>query len=105
MVQAALDDEDVLAAIEEGKFPAIGDGAFRGPFELSDEAGREVYSFDAPEAEALQSDQTVFAAPKKFDNFGVTRPLKDAQKRDAPDILLQFHLGSPATQVGVVPRG
>ena len=56
MVQAALNDEDVFAAIGEGKFSAIGDGAFRGAFELREEAWREVHAFDAGKAEALKGD-------------------------------------------------
>ncbi len=39
MVEAALDDEDVLAAIGVGKLTAIGDDTLRRAFELSDEAG------------------------------------------------------------------
>src|SRR5260370_18684467 len=90
MVQAALDDEDVFAAIGEGKFPAICDGAFRGAFELSDEAWREVYSFDAGEAKTIESDQAISAAAKKFDDFGIARPLPSAQSSEARGKLLQF---------------
>src|SRR5260370_36071237 len=90
MVQAGLDDEDVFAAIGEGKFPAICDGAFRGAFELSDEAWREVYSFDAGEAKTIESDQAISAAAKKFDDFGIARPLPSAQSSEARGKLLQF---------------
>jgi hypothetical protein len=40
MVQAALDDEDVLGASGERKFAAIGDNAFRWPAILSNQPGR-----------------------------------------------------------------
>ena len=103
MVQAALNDENVPAAIGEGKFPAIGDGAFRGAFELSDEAGRQVYSFDAREAEAIESDQAVSAAAKKFDNFGVTRPLRSTESSEARDKFLNFLFWSFETQVRGFP--
>jgi len=56
MVQAALNDEDVLAAIGERKLAAISKRAFRGALELREEAGREVYALDPREAEALESD-------------------------------------------------
>lgn len=71
MMEATLDDEDVLAAIGEGKSAAIGDRAFGGAFELREEAGREVDAFDAGETEPLECDQTVSAAAKEFDNFRV----------------------------------
>ena len=103
MVQAALNDENVPAAIGEGKFPAIGDGAFRGAFELSDEAGREVHSFDTGEAEAIESDQAVSAAAKKFDNFGIARPLRSAESSEARDKLLNFMLRRFETQVRGFP--
>jgi hypothetical protein len=77
-VQAALDDEDILAAIGEGKSPAIGDCAFRRPFELRKQTGRQVHAFELGETETLESDQTISAAAKKFDNFGVARPLRSA---------------------------
>jgi hypothetical protein len=78
MMQAALDDEDILAAIGEGKFPAIRDRAFRRAFELRKQPGREVHAFELGETETLESDQTISAAAKKFDNFGVARPLRSA---------------------------
>ena len=103
MVQAALDDEDVLAAIGEGEFPAIGDGAFRRAFELSDEAWREVYSFDAREAKTIESDQAVSTAAKKFDNFGIARPLRSAESSETRDKLLNFLFRSFETQISGFP--
>ncbi len=87
MVQAALDDEDVLAAIGEGKPPTIGDRALRRAFELRKQPGGQVHAFEPGEAEPLQSDQTVSAAAKEFDNFSVARPLRSAQPGEAPDKL------------------
>jgi len=78
MMQAALDDEDILAAIGEGKSPAIRDRAFRRAFELRQEPGREVHAFEPGETETLESDQTISAPAKKLDNFGVARPLRSA---------------------------
>ena len=83
MVQAALNDEDVLAAIGEGKFAAISNRAFRGAFELRDQTRREVHAFDARESETLERNQTVSAAAKKFDNFRVARPVARAQTIEA----------------------
>src|SRR5438552_14706424 len=90
MVQAALNDEDVLAAISEGKFAAIGEDAFGGAFELREQPRREVHTFDAREAEALKSDQAVPAAAKKFDNFGAARPLAGAKAIEPRNELLDF---------------
>src|SRR5258708_209732 len=104
MVQAALDDEDVLAARGERKFSAIRDGAFRGAFELRDEARGKVYAFDASEAEAIKSDQTVAAAAKQFDDFGIARPLRSAESSEAGDKLLNFLLRRFATQISRFPR-
>ena len=56
MMQAALDDEDVLAAIGEGKPPAIGDRALRRAFELRKQPGGQVHTFEPGEAEPLQGD-------------------------------------------------
>jgi len=56
MVQTALNDEDILAAIGEGKPTAISDRAFRGAFELRQQPGREVHAFYASETETLQCD-------------------------------------------------
>jgi len=103
MVQAALDDEDVLAAIGKGKFPAIGDGAFRRAFELRKQPGREVHAFEPGEAEPLQGDQTVSATAKEFDNFGVAPPLRSAQPCEAPDKLPNLLFRRFETQVRGFP--
>ena len=104
MVQAPLHDKDVFAAIRERKFAAIGDGAFRGTFELREQTGREVHAFDASETEALEGNQTVSAAAKKFDNFGVAPPVARAQAIEPRDKFLNFLLGRFETQVGGFPR-
>ncbi len=103
MVQAALDDEDVLAAIGKGKFPAIRDRAFRRAFELRKEPGRQVHAFEPGEAETLQSDQPVSAPAKKFDDFGVAGPLRSAQAIEARDKLLNFLFRRFESQVGGFP--
>jgi hypothetical protein len=103
MVQAALDDENVLAAIGEGKLAAIGDGAFGRALELRDEAGREVDAFDASEAEALKSDQPVAATAKELDDFSVAPPLRSAETIEARDKFLNLLLGSFETQIGGFP--
>src|SRR5713226_6910404 len=90
MVQTALDNEDVLAAIREWKLTAIDDNTSCRPAILGDQAGRQIHAFDAGETEALEGDQTVSAAAKKFDNFGVARPLRRVQSSEAPDKLLNF---------------
>jgi hypothetical protein len=90
MMEATLDDEDILGAIGERKPAAIGDHAFGGAFELREEAGRKVDAFDAGETETLESDQAVSTAAEKFDNFRVAGPLPGAQSMEARDKLLNF---------------
>ena len=103
MVEAALDDEYVFAEIGEGKFAAIGDRALRWAFVLFEETRREVHAFDVGEAETLKGDQAVAAAAKKFDDFGVARPLTGAQTIEACEKLLNFLFGLFKTQVGGLP--
>ncbi len=78
MVEAALDDEAVFATIGEGQFAAIGDRALRRAFVLCEETRREVHALEAHETEKLKGDQAVAAAAKKFNDFGVARPLTGA---------------------------
>jgi hypothetical protein len=103
MVQPALDDENVLAAIGKGKPPAIGDRAFRRAFESRKQSGGQVHAFEPGEAEPLQSDQTVSASAKKLDNFGVARPLRSAQPGEAPDKLSNLLFRRFETQVRGFP--
>ena len=104
MVQTALNNQDVLAAIREGKLAAISKRAFRGALELPQEARREVHALDAGEAEALKSHQAVSAAAKKLDDLGVARPLRRAQSIEARDKFLNFLLGRFEAQIRGFPR-
>ncbi len=74
MVQTTLDDQNILAAIRERKLAAIADNTLCRPAILRYQQGRQIYAFDAGEAETLESDQTVSAPAKKLDNLGVARP-------------------------------
>jgi len=103
MVEPTLHDEEIFAAIGERKLAAISDGTLRRAFELRKEAGRKVDTFDAGEAEALQSNEAITAAAKKFDDFGVTRPLRSAQAIEPRDKLLDFFFGRFETQVCSFP--
>ncbi len=103
MVETALDDEAVFAAIGEGKFAAIGDRALRWTFVLCEETRREVHALEARETEKLKRDQAVAAAAKKFNDFGVARPLTGAQTIEACEKLLNFLFGLFKTQVGGLP--
>jgi len=53
MVQAALDDEHVLAAICEGKFAAITNDALGGAAILRDQPWRQIHAFEARETKAF----------------------------------------------------
>ena len=103
MMEAALDDEDVSAAVREGKLAAIGDGAFCGAFELGDEARRKVYAFDARKAEALESDEAIAAAAEELDDFGVVWPLAGTEEIEAGNKFLDLLLRRFETQVGGFP--
>jgi len=103
MVEPTLHDEEVFAAIGERKLAAIGDGALRRAFELRKEAGRKVDTFDAGEAEALQSNEAVTATAKKFDDFRVPRPLRSAQAIESRDKLLDLLFGRFEAQVCSFP--
>jgi hypothetical protein len=104
MVQATLDDEDVLTAGGERKLAAIGDKTLRGPLILSDQTGRQVHAFDASETETLESNQTVSASAKKLHNFGAAWPLSGAQAIEAGDKLPDFLLRRLETQISGFPR-
>lgn len=103
MVQTALNDESVLAPVGEGKLPAIPDMALRGSLILRHEAGREVNSFEAPEAEEVEGAQAVAAATEELDDFGMAGPLVDAERAQALGELANFLLGSFKAQVGRFP--
>src|SRR4029077_17699031 len=103
MVQTALDDEDILAAIGKGKSPAIRDRALRRAFELRKQPWGQVHAFEPGEAETLQGDQSVSAPAKEFDNFCVARPLRSAQPGEAPDKLSNLLFRRFETQVRVFP--
>ena len=103
MVQTALDDEDVLAAIGERKPAAISDNAFRRPAVPRDQAGREIHACKARKAEPFESDQTISATAKEFDDFGVARPLRSAQSSQALGKFLNFLVRGLETQVGGFP--
>ena len=104
MVQTTLNDEDILAAIRERKLAAVGNRAFRGAFELREEAGREVHAFEVGKTKALESDQTISTAAEKLDDLGFARPLRSAQSIEARDKLLNFLLGRFETQIRSFPR-
>src|SRR2546430_8713823 len=99
MVQTALNNQDVLAAIREGKLAAISKRAFRGALKLPQEAGREGHALDAGEAEAIKRHQAGSAAAKKLDDLGVARPLRRAQSIEARDKFLNFLLGRFEAQI------
>jgi len=61
MMQAALDNQHILAAVRERKPPAIGDRALGGSFELGDQPRRQVHTFKVRETQSLQSYQAISA--------------------------------------------
>src|SRR6266699_6984150 len=103
MVQTALDDEDVLAAIRERKLTTIANNSFRRPPIVCDQSRRQIHAFDSREAETTESDQAVSAAAKKLDDFGVARPLRSAQSIQAPDKFLNFLFRRFETQIRGFP--
>jgi len=70
---------------------------------LREQPGREVDTFDAREAEALESDQAVSAAAKKLDNLGIAGPLASAQAIEPGNKLLNFLFRRFETEIGGFP--
>ncbi len=103
MMQAALDDEDVLAAIGEWKPATIADNAFSRPAVLRDQSRRQIHAFQARKTEPFERDQTVSAPAKEFDNFSVARPLRSTQSSQALGKLLNFLVRGFETQVSGFP--
>ena len=56
MMQTALDDEHVFAAMGERKLPAVAYHTFRGALVLSNQSGRKVNASQARKPEAMQCD-------------------------------------------------
>jgi len=104
MMQAALDNQHVFAAIGKGELAAIGHGAFGGAPELGNEARREVHALHPRETQALQSDQAVTAAAKKLDNFRVARPFACPKAVEAPDKLAYFLFRRFKAEIRGFPR-
>src|SRR5260370_22338378 len=90
MVQAALHDQNVLAAILERKLTTIANNTFRRAPIVCDQPWRQIHAFDLREAETLESDQAVSASAEKFDDFGVARPFRSAPSIEAPHKLLSL---------------
>src|SRR5260370_786653 len=103
MVQTALDNEDVLAAIREWKLTAVADNTSCRPAIPGDQPGRHIHAFDAGETETFERDQTVPAPAKEFDNFGFARPFARPQSIEARNKLLNFLLRRLETQIGGFP--
>jgi len=103
MVQTALDDQDILAAIRKGKLAAIADDTFCRPSILGDQPGRKVHTFEPGEAETLESDQTVAAAAEELYDFGFAGPFCGAQSIETGDKFLDFFFWRFKSQIGGFP--
>jgi hypothetical protein len=103
MVQASLDNQDVLAASGEGKMAAVGDEAFCGAAILRDQAGGKIHSFEVRKLKALERIQTIAAAAKQFHNLGIAGPLGSTEFLEARDKFLNFLLRRFETKVGSFP--
>lgn len=104
VVQATLNDEDVLATIRERKLAAIGNEIFCRPAIFGDQSGGEVHAFEARETEALQRVQAVAAAAKEFHDFCIARPLVRTQFPQPRNKLLNLLLRRFEAQVRGFPR-
>ena len=103
MVETALNDEDVLAAIGERKLAAIADDTFCRTAILGDQPRRQVHAFHMFESEPLERAESIASATKKFDDFGFARPVFSAQAVETGDKFLNFLFGRFETQVGGFP--
>src|SRR5258708_9014774 len=99
MVQTALHDQNVLAAILERKLTTIANNTFRRASIVCDQPRRQIHAFDLREAATLESDQAVSASAEKFDDFGVARPFRSAPSIESPHKLLSCLFRRFETQV------
>ena len=103
MVETALNDEDVLAAIGERKLAAIADDTLCRASILGDQPRRQVHAFEMFESEPLERAEPIASATKEFDDFGFARPVFSAQAVETGDKFLNFLFGRFETQVGGFP--
>ena len=103
MVQASLDDKDVLAAIGEREFTAIADGAFCWAAILRNQTRRKIHAFEMFETELIKRVQSISTTAKKFDDLGVARPFAGAQTIEPGDKFLDFLFGRFKTEIGGFP--
>ena len=71
VVKTALHNENVFAAIVERKLTAIRNDTACGAFVLGKQSRRKIHAFEPHEPEAVQRDQAIPAAAKKFHNLGI----------------------------------
>ncbi len=90
MVQAALHNEHVLAAVRERKLAAVGYQAFCRTAILRDQAGRQIHALQTLETQPVQSRQAVSPSAKELNNLCVARPLRGAQSTQALRKFLNF---------------
>ena len=93
MMQAALDDEDILGAIGKRKLTAIAENTLCWSAILRQQPGRKIDALDVCEANKLESNQTVSAATEELDDFGIAGPLGGAQAFESDDEFSNFLLG------------
>jgi hypothetical protein len=103
MMQAALHDQYIAAAILERQFAAIGGNDFGGSGEFGKQARRTVDAFDAGKSEFRERLQSAASSAKEFDDFGVARPLFRAQPAQAFHEFLNFFLRTFEAQVSGFP--
>jgi hypothetical protein len=99
----ALHNVNVFAAIVESKLTAIRNDTARGAFVLGKQSRRKIHAFEPRETEALQRDQAIPAAAKKF--YNPTSPtLAGAQAVQAADQFAYFFLRRLEMQIRCFPR-
>ncbi len=103
MVETALNDEDVLAAIGERKLAAIADDTLCRASILGDQPRRQVHASEMFKPEPFERAEPIASATKKFDDFCFARPVFSAQAVETGDKFLNFLFGRFETQVGGFP--
>src|SRR5258708_32399602 len=84
MVQASLNDQNVLAMVDEGQMTAIADPADRRPLVLRQKTRRQIQALEMLESKLMENVQSVTTAAQQPDNFRVPRPLVAAHFHQAP---------------------
>ena len=103
MVEAALDDHDVLAAVRKRQSAAVPDVALRETLVFGDEPRGKVHAFDVAESQLFKGPETVAATAEKLDDLRVLGPAAGADLPEPAEELADFILRRFEPQISGFP--